>query len=268
VQIAWATDAHLNFLTREQIGAFVRRVLALGAAGLALTGDIAEAKTVVPFVEQLAASLRIPIWFVLGNHDFYGGRIATVRAQAKALTEWSPHARWMPAVSVLSLTPQTAIVGQDGWGDGRAGTPEKSRVLLNDWRLIEDFAKVAALFNLAPRLERVRALADESASALARDLDAALTTHEEVIVLTHVPPFDGACWHEGRQSDAEWLPWFTCRAVGDILLAAAERHPRRHIRVYCGHTHSGGAYTARANLVVYTGAATYGETYVESIAIR
>lgn len=57
---------------------------------------------------------------------------------------------------------------------------------------------------------------------------------------THYPSFHDACWHEGSISNKEWLPWFTCKAMGDMLLALAEEHPDRQILVLCGHTHSRG----------------------------
>jgi 3',5'-cyclic-AMP phosphodiesterase len=36
------------------------------------------------------------------------------------------------------LTPNTALVGHDGWGDGRLGDLNWSGVILNDFLLIEE----------------------------------------------------------------------------------------------------------------------------------
>ena len=30
-----------------------------------------------------------------------------------------------------------------------------------------------------------------------------------------------AAWHQGQLSDDDWIPWFTCRAVGDVILRCA-----------------------------------------------
>jgi hypothetical protein len=79
-------------------------------------------------------------------------------------------------------------------------------------------------------------------------------------VLTHVPPFAGACWYGGTQSAADWLPWFTCIAVGEVLLAYAQRYPRTAITVLCGHSHGRGEFRAAENLVVRTGGWAVGET--------
>ena len=49
----------------------------------------------------------------------------------------------------------------------------------------------------------------------------ALERFEHVLVLTHVPPFREACWHEGRISGDDYLPYFACKATGDVLLDEA-----------------------------------------------
>lgn len=81
----------------------------------------------------------------------------------------------------------------------------------------------------------------------------ARTDARELIVLTHVPPFPEACWYEGKQSSPDWLPWFTCVAVGDVLREHARAHPQTSITVLCGHTHGRGEYRAAENLLVRTG---------------
>jgi hypothetical protein len=79
-----------------------------------------------------------------------------------------------------------------------------------------------------------------------------------VLLLTHVPPFREACWHEGHLSDDQALPFFACGATGEVLLEQMQSHPGRSMLVLCGHTHSGGAAELLPNLRVLTGGATYG----------
>ena len=267
MRLAWATDVHLDFLSPAQIDAFADRIAALGPHAVLLSGDISTAPRLEGDLERLAGLIERPIYFVLGNHDFYGGSVEGVRSVARRLTESSPRLRWLPAAGVVPLTPRCALVGQDGWGDGRAGNFGRSRILLNDWHAIAELAEIGAMFDVRARIDRVRALGDASARALEADLPGALAAYEEVIVVTHVPPFEGACWHEGAVSSPDWLPWFTCRAVGDVLLAQARLHPERRLRVYCGHTHSAGRYLAAPNLEVLTGAADYGAPEVTAIDV-
>lgn len=265
MRVAWATDVHLNFLDAEGFEDFALRISALLPQAVFLTGDISEAPALEEHLLSLDARLGVPIYFVLGNHDFYGGSIAAVRASAEALARRSPRLCWLPAAGVVTLPGGHALVGQDGWGDGRVGNFAASPILLNDWQHIEEFRAAGAMFNVPARLAKLRTLGDEAARNLERDLSSALERHRSVTVLTHVPPFEGACWHDGAVSNPDWLPWFTCEAVGRVLLEQAERHADRRIRVYCGHTHSPGRFAPRDNLIVYTGTAEYGAPTVVAI---
>lgn len=94
---------------------------------------------------------------------------------------------------------------------------------------------------------------------------AALAPFPHVIVATHVPPFRETCWHEGRISDDDWLPFFTCQAAGDALSEAMSAAPDRRMTVLCGHTHGGGEADVLPNLRVLTGGATYGRTEVQRV---
>ena len=166
---------------------------------------------------------------------------------------------------VLGLVPVASgtveVLGHDGWADGRLGNYARSPVLLNDFRLIEELTWL----DQATRLRRLQQLGDEAAAALKGVLLPALEAFPTVIVATHVPPFKEACWHEGQISNDDWLPFFTCKAVGDVLLEAARRHPARRLEVLCGHTHGEGVAQLAPNLIVRTGAADYGSPTIAGI---
>ena len=93
----------------------------------------------------------------------------------------------------------------------------------------------------------------------------ALGQHTNILVATHYPPFHDTCWHEGSISNKEWLSWFTCKAMGDMLLASAREHPQRQILVLCGHTHSPGKVDTLPNLRVWTGRARYGAPKINHV---
>jgi hypothetical protein len=82
---------------------------------------------------------------------------------------------------------------------------------------------------------RLRELGKESAKHLQTQLGAVPEDASCVIVLTHVPPWPQATWHEGRQSDAMALPRFCWQAGGIVISQAAERTPQTQIIVLCGH---------------------------------
>jgi predicted MPP superfamily phosphohydrolase len=85
MKAAWLTDIHLNFLKPKQLDAFLQNLSRETAGCFLISGDIGEADSVAGYLEQMAAILKRPIYFVLGNHDYYGGSIEEVRARIGAL---------------------------------------------------------------------------------------------------------------------------------------------------------------------------------------
>ncbi len=223
--------------------AFYERVKAEQPDVLLVTGDIGEADSVVRFVGELAQIA--PIYFVLGNHDYYRSSIASVRAAMQRLpTEMT----WLPDCGPLKVTPRTTMLGIDGWGDARCGDLA-SRVQLSDWQLIDDFKRCK---DGAARIELLNRLGANEARRLREHLEAAPAS-DHLLVLTHVPPFPEACVYDGEQSEPAWLPWFTCIATGELLLSYAAAHPDTAITVLCGHSHGVGTFQPAPNLTVRTG---------------
>ena len=137
-RLAWATDIHLNFLRAEGVDAFCDALAREAPDAIVLTGDLAEAPDLVAHLETMERRLARPIYFVLGNHDFYRGSIRGVRERVAALCEGSRHLRWMNREGVVELTPETGLVGHDGWADGRNGDYFGSPLLFTDWVVIEE----------------------------------------------------------------------------------------------------------------------------------
>ena len=66
-------------------------------------------------------------------------------------------------------------------------------------------------------------------------------------------------------SDDDWLPFFTCAAVGEVLRAAMSAHPDARMTVLCGHTHGAGVVDVLPNLRVITGGADYGAPALQEL---
>ncbi len=268
MRLAWATDIHLDFLADEQVRAFAGALVADRPDAVILSGDLSHAEQLEHHLRLLAGATSCPIYFVLGNHDYYGSSVAAVRQAVAEICGRKPRLRWLPACGVTLLSASTALIGCDGWGDARLGDPEHTPVFLNDFIHIEELAATldpAALHDRA-RLRSVdrtalhaelRARGDAEAQLCERLVSEALAQRRELLVVTHVPPFAEACWHEGTRSDPDWLPYFTCSAVGEVLRAQARAHPGHQITVVCGHTHGAGEAQIEANLRVLTGGAEY-----------
>lgn len=261
MRLAWLTDPHLNFLPWGEVEAFCRRLANAPVDAYLISGDIGEADSVERYLALLVRHLARPIFFVLGNHDYYGGGIAALRERVSSLCRATPRLRWLPSAGVVELAPEVALVGCDGWADGRYGDYAGSRVMLTDYQVIADLAGRAPL----ARLAKLHQLGDDAASSLAGVLPSALDRYRRVLLLTHVPPFPEACRHEGRLQGDDWLPHMACRAVGDLLLATMRARPDREVTVLCGHTHSAASVAPLPNLMVRCGAAAYGAPAIQEV---
>lgn len=260
-RLAWATDIHLNFISAGAVLEFCASVRQGAYDALVITGDIAEGESVCGYLRTLAEQLDLPVYFVLGNHDFYDARIKDVRAAVTELSLVTSNLHYLPVDGVVPLTDRTALVGCDGWGDLHHGKGFESRVELQDHYVIHDLAALSPM----GRFARLRALGEEEAEIVRVLLPQALSEFQHVIFATHVPPFREACWHQGKISDGDWLPHFTCKAVGDVLLEIMKENPDRKLTVLCGHTHGGGEAQVLPNLKVLTGAARYGRPALQNV---
>ena len=258
-RIAWMTDIHLDMLSAPQFEAFMTNLTNRAVDGLLLTGDIADGQTLFDTLEAFDSRLPFPVWFVLGNHDYYG---TSIERQRTKLAQWCGRgrsARWLNLETPILLSEETALIGHDGWSDGRYGDFFGSSVVLNDYRFIDELTGHAKDALHA----RLKALADEAAATLESRLLDAFEMAAHVIVATHPPPFVEACWHEGQATLNEWTPHFSCKAIGDILKRVMCQRPDRSVHVYCGHTHSSGYVRILDNLEVTTGGARYGQPHFQ-----
>ncbi|HDL64214.1 MAG TPA: phosphoesterase [Proteobacteria bacterium] len=257
----WVTDIHLEFLDSSGFHRFMRELSASDADAILISGDIAQASTVERYLSKMAEILEIPIYFVLGNHDFYHGSISEVRKAMTSLVEGSPYLNWLNVRGPVILNSTTCLIGHDGWCDGRLGDYFSSTVMLNDFLLISELTGLSQ----QELLHQLRSLGDEAAEHFRAVLPVALESAAHVVVLTHVPPFRDAAWHDGNYCDSDWLPFFSCKAVGEILLEAMQDHPDKRMTVLCGHTHGGGESQILPNLSVLTGPACYGAPVIQEI---
>lgn len=239
MRATWLTDIHLNFMRPLALRAFYDRVKGERPDVLLVTGDIGESDSVAGFVDELRTIA--PIYYVLGNHDYY-------RSSIRAVRESLPPG-WLPALEPILLTERTVLLGVDGWGDARCGDLGSS-VQLSDWQLIEELAQVR--YDRPARIDRLQELGTIEAFTLG-ELLARAPQSEHLLVLTHVPPFPEACVYDGAQSEPAWLPWFTCMATGEVLAEYARAWPNKQITVLCGHSHGIGSVRPLPNLEVRTG---------------
>lgn len=261
MRLGWLSDIHLDFPNPAQVEQFLDVLAATAVDAWLIGGDTAEGPSVIVELRRIAARLAVPVYFILGNHDFYLGSFAAVTGRVRERLAGHPRLTWLTAAEPILLSGSVALVGDDGWADARLGDPAGTEIEINDFYRIRELKGLTH----AERVLALNRLGDEAAARLGPKLERASVTRRRVVVLTHVPPFVEAASHQGRRSGEGWLPWYTCKAMGDVLLDCAERHPECHYLVLCGHTHAGGSCAPRANLMVLTAAAEYGQPAPQEI---
>lgn len=278
--LRWATDIHLDHLRSvEEVDAFCASLVSgLGEGdAVVLTGDLSNARQLAGHLRQLAdacARVGCDAYFVLGNHDYYGSSVHEVGVTA--IEACSDRLRWLDFAGPVTLATAplvnirhaaVALVGVGGWADARVGNAD-TPLLMNDFRLIDDLADEmppGAITQWRNGVDRtalhakLRALADDDAAVLRRQIGAAIATGASLVVAaTHVPPWSCAAMYKGQPSSSDYTPYFVSTATGDVLVEAAGAYPDVEFLVLCGHSHGAGDTLITPNLRVRTGPAEYG----------
>jgi predicted phosphohydrolase len=260
VSIAWISDCHLDRAAPETVDRFLATLRSASPEAVILTGDLSNASRLTSDLQTLAGAAGATIYHILGNHDYYGSGIGNVRDDVIALAEHDPRIQWLPPAGPQRLTPETLLIGVDGWADGRHGDPLRTPLVLNDDRLI---AEVAAQETRAGKLHVKRILADADAARLTTLLErSASETPRRIIVATHVPPFVEALAPGSRESHPDWHPLLVSKATGDVLRQFASAHPALDLLVLAGHSHQACDVSILPNLRVRVAGARYGRPSV------
>lgn len=263
--ILWTSDLHLDHASAA-VGALLGAAVRAHASDVfVVAGDTSVAPRLIADLEFLAETSARPLYFVLGNHDHYGGSVASVRDAVLELGTRRPEVQWLPPAGVVAIDSDTALIGVDGWADGRHGDPLTTQFVLNDDRLI---GEIATPQSRAGKLVVRRALADADAHRLQVLLGRAIARARRIVVATHVPPFVAALPLSGRLTNPAWQPVLVCGATGAVIRSAAAEHPDHTFVVLCGHTHAATDVPISANLRCIVAGARYGEPVVRMLELN
>lgn len=259
-KLCWITDPHFDHL--NSVGRFDGYGSDIDADAVLITGDIAESHSVVMLMEHFTMQFLKPVYFVLGNHDFYGGSIFDTKAKVAQAFDGTL-ASFLDNAKPCLLDDNTAVTGHSGFYDAVYGDPYYSKVEMGDFSIIQElkdnFQRATWCFpyargRLIKFLEKLgKAAAHEARASLLK----ALEQRRDVIFLTHVPPFREVTVHRGEISDDNWMPWFSSAAMGNMLEEVADNHPDNRILVLTGHSHGASRSLRSKNLVALGGAADY-----------
>jgi predicted phosphohydrolase len=263
MKLVWINDTHLNFLSENIAKAFIETIGDVEPDAVLIGGDIAEAHDIIRHLQHLEAVLRKPIYFVVGSHDYYGSSLSRVNSLLEKAVSQSRDLAWLRHKEVISLSEKTALIGHDSWPDGRFGDYENSEVMISDFFRIEEFIDKTK----EERLALMQSLAEEAADHFKKYLPEALKKAEHTILLTHVPPFLESSRYNGKISDDDYLPFFCCKVVGDVILNIMGNNLHKKLTVLCGHTHDQAELKVLPNVDVYLGGARYGLPKIQRIFV-
>ena len=251
-EIIWLTDTHLNFIknTKDWWKQLTEKYPK--AHSFLFTGDISSSSSLFKDLNDLGENHNV--YYVLGNHDFYGSSIETIREE---IQKSNFKAKYLTQESVIKLSETSSLIGDDGWYDGRNGTYWHSKVGMNDFNYIKEFQGVGKQI----RLMIMQRYADRSANRIADLCKEACSDPnlKTLHVATHVPPFKEAAWYARQQSNNDYLPFFSNFVFGQAVASSTKafRDAGGIVKVYCGHTHGEGVCQPSNNLTVFTGRAEY-----------
>ena len=139
MKLLWLTDLHLDWVNIASRRQFYVRLTTTAFDAVVITGDIATA-TCLPseLLELGQACAPRPVYFVLGNHDFYGSTFAAVDRAVAAACVQQLNLVHLGQGEIVPLSPTTALVGHRGWADGLAGRGDRTDVKCKDIRHIAD----------------------------------------------------------------------------------------------------------------------------------
>lgn len=266
MELAWATDIHLDHCSKGGFPKFADSIKEKSPEGLILTGDISVGYRLFSHLETLAQKIGpyTDIYFVLGNHDFWGKSIEKITEEATRLSNKRDQFNYLTHSMPVMLDDGVFLTGVDGWYDGKAGNFERSTVQLADGMMIAEMRLPRNLMG-----DKMRELGETYANMLGVKLGWCISLGaEKIIIATHVPPWNEAAWHEGKPSDEYFAPFFVCQSVGETIEGFADANPGTEFVVLCGHSHGEGEYRPKENVVCYTGGAKYGSPALQEWSLR
>ena len=271
MKLAWFTDIHLDHV--HDVGTSVASLASSASKceSIIITGDISLANTLIGHLMLLDQVLEKPIYFVLGNHDYYFSNIRTVRRHVVDACRSMSYAKYLAAMPYAKLSNETVLIGHDGWYDALNGNPRNDVMLMNDWIRIQDFAPAirgslgSKLLDKNLIIQISQAICVAAVKHVADGIKAAIRDkHKNIIVATHVPPFKesyNSDKHRGLDI-SDVLPWYTSKTMGDMLLTAAKTYPHIKFTILSGHSHSHYDQDLLNNLNVRVGKSSYGSPQI------
>ena len=230
----WYTDTHLDKLTPWAFISFIRSLNKQKPSGVFLTGDISNGIFTPFHLMVLAKTVKCPIYFILGNHDYHLTGLRKQSIKIKKLCRKYSNLIWLSQSDVIPLNEEVALIGHEGWYDAQIGNPSYLKYTL-DWILIEEMKNLPTM---EERLKYFKELSKNSCDSIAKKLQKAIDSgYKSIYILSHFPPWKEATRDQGTILENFWLPYNVNFSLGQTIEDIMKDHKKRYVTVLSGHTH-------------------------------
>jgi predicted phosphohydrolase len=270
MKIIWLTDIHLDYVNVETQKKLLNEIvikagLYKGRTNVLITGDIGNSNCTRDYMlnwKEVLDQFNIGLYFVLGNHDYYGSSVIKERDLMRNSLLKS---NWLPSAGVVKLTEEVALVGHDGWYDGGYANWFQSQFYIPDYTQTFEMNYIA-LWSKEQVFDTMNVLAREAAAyVFDTSVQAINNGHKVIYIATHVPPFRENTVYRGLISDDNALPHFSSKHMGDTLLKLSSTFKDVKFTVMCGHSHGDAKHIVPPNMICHTAQARNGHPCISRI---
>lgn len=254
MKFAHISDIHLNFVTLDKAhGARSRKTflqgindkISLGASFILLTGDITEAPFLTSELYWLSENLKRPLYYVLGNHDYWYTSFKNARNFAHIAQNLNKNGKicYLSTSNPIEMSLGVWLTGTDGWYDCRNFRQNEISDFLHGREALNDFDLIEDLINLPgceeEKLQIIRDFADAEIFNLKIKLQYILSkSPKKIIIGTHIPPMI----LPNSKIKENHPGFYSCRRLMEILCEICENCKNTQFYLYCGHNHGGGNF--------------------------
>lgn len=260
--LLWMSDLHLDQAPTKNCRKLLRDLKTTEYDAAVITGDTAASATLPQHLEALAhACAPRPVYFGLGNHDFYGSSISATQGQIRTLCHRVSNLHHLQDHGVVWLIPNAVLIGHHGWADARCGWGNKTYVRSPDHWCIDDFRKL----DQVGRFDLMAELGNASTRWIRQNLNTVIRNATTLIIATHVPAFHTSAHYNGTPCGPCHSPHYVNASLGGLLIGTARHNLQKQFTVLSGHTHSEVQEHILANLESRVAGAKRGSPRIQGI---
>jgi len=260
----WLTDTHFNFLDQAALLGFFLSLEEKKADGIFLTGDVSTGPHLVKHLNLLEKVVKTPVYFVLGNHDYYRATFSEIENSMVELMQSNSRLHYLSVSDPISLSDDVAVIGHDGWYDAGWRAPVTPAIFVWDWYFIKDFR---ALFGTEERMNLVRARATKAMEFIIENLEKAFKKHSTAYMLTHFPPWPEESDRFYGLLEKFWMPYNSSKMMADALVKIMEKYSDKKLVILAGHTHIKRKIQISSNIEMRVGDAEFGKPQIQKIIL-